>query len=380
MKIAFYAPLKSPGHAHPSGDRRIAQLFIAALQRAGWEVELASELRAWEGKGDARRQAEIEAHGRQAAERLTAAYRRLPAAERPRCWFTYHLYHKAPDWIGPAVSEALDIPYVVAEASVAHKQHDGRWHRGYAGSLAAVRQAKLIFNLNSNDLAGLQPFVRHSGTLVQLKPFIDIPTADAAASAKFRLRHDIAVHRRIDPDKYWLLCVAMMRHDSKLESYRILADTAARLERHDWQLLVAGDGPAEQAVMDLFRPNPPGRVHFLGRLDTDLIYPLMRASDLFVWPAQNEAFGMAVLESLGCGLPVVAGRSGGIGDIVEHAVTGVLIDQPDSHSMAAEIEKLLAAPATLARMSAASLAAFDKFHRLDSASKTIGAALAAVTG
>ena len=104
--------------------------------------------------------------------------------------------------------------------------------------------------------------------------------------------------------------------------------------------------------MDLFNLNPPGRVHFLGRLDTDLIYPLMRASDLFVWPAQNEAFGMAVLESLGCGLPVVAGRSGGIGDIVEHAVTGVLIDQPDSHSMAAEIEKLLAAPATLARMSA----------------------------
>ena len=34
----------------------------------------------------------------------------------------------------------------------------------------------------------------------------------------------------------------MMRHDSKLESYRILADTAARLDRHDWQLLVPETG------------------------------------------------------------------------------------------------------------------------------------------
>ena len=176
----------------------------------------------------------------------------------------------------------------------------------------------------------------------------------------------------------------MMRNDSKLDSYRILADTTAHLERRDWQLLVAGDGPAEQAVLDLFSLNPPGQVHFLGRLDAGFIHPLMRASDLFVWPAQNEAFGMAVLEALGCGLPVVAGynrnmnrnRRGGIADIVAHAVTGILIEQPDGRSLAAEIEKLLAAPATLEQMSAASLAAFNQSHRLDHAAKIIGAALA----
>ena len=38
---------------------------------------------------------------------------------RPDLWFTYHLYYKAPDWLGPRVAEALSIPYVVAEASVA---------------------------------------------------------------------------------------------------------------------------------------------------------------------------------------------------------------------------------------------------------------------
>ena len=373
MKIAFYAPLKSPAHARPSGDRRIAQLFIEALQLAGCEVELASEMRAWEGKGDAHRQAQIKAQGQQVAAQLIARYRTLPAAQKPSCWFTYHLYHKAPDWIGPAVSEALDIPYVIAEASVARKQQHGRWSDGYAQSLEAVRRADLVFNLNSNDLAGLRPFVQQPENIISLKPFISLPAS--AQTTKLKLRDDIAAQRNLELNRYWLLCVAMMRNDSKLESYRILADTTARIERSDWQLLVVGDGAAEPAVMDLFNFNPPGRVHFLGRLDADFIYRLMRASDLFVWPAQNEAFGMAVLEALGCGLPVVAGHSGGIGDIVAHNRTGILLEQPDGRAMATTIEKLLADPATLARMSVASLAAFDRHHRLDHAAKIIGAAL-----
>ncbi len=384
MKVAFYAPLKSPNHPRPSGDRRIAQLFMAALQMAGYEVELASELRAWEGQGDPRRQAEIEALGRETAARLIADYRRRPAADRPRCWFTYHLYHKAPDWLGPAVSAALGIPYVLAEASLARKQRDGPWRRGHGCAMAAVRRARVIFNLNSNDLAGLQPVVRQSAAVVSLKPFLadpdPAPAAEPKSNLKPQLRHDLAARRRLDPGQHWLLCVAMMRNDSKLESYRILADTSARLERRDWQLLVAGDGPAEQAVMELFDFHPPGRVHFFGRLDAAFLYPLMRASDLLVWPARNEAFGMAALESLACGLPVVAGRSGGIGDIVQHGATGILIDQPDGQSMATEIETLLATPATLERMSAASVRAFHQSHRLDHAAKIIGAALSEAVG
>ena len=40
MRIAFYAPLKSPNHPVPSGDRLMARLLIAALQRAGHDVEI----------------------------------------------------------------------------------------------------------------------------------------------------------------------------------------------------------------------------------------------------------------------------------------------------------------------------------------------------
>ncbi|MGI9310054.1 MAG: glycosyltransferase family 4 protein [bacterium] len=383
MKVAFYAPMKSPDHARPSGDRRIARLFIAALRRAGSAVELASELRAWEGRGDSHRQDEIETQGAQEAARLIETYRRLPRAERPRCWFTYHPYHKAPDWIGPAVSVALDIPHVLAEASLAQKQRDGAWRRGHASTLAAVQRADLIFNLNPTDRDGLRPFVRRDEVLREIKPFADLPATDAQP-AKTNLRRDLAARFEIDADAnvYWLLCVAMMRDDSKLDSYRILADATPKMNRRDWRLLIAGDGVAESRVVEMFRARAPrsSRVRFLGRLDPDALYPLMRASDLLVWPARNEAIGMAALEALGCGLPVLAGDDGGIGGIVTHDVTGRLIAQPDGARMAMEIERLLAAPETLARMSAASLRAYRQSHQLERAAEIIGAALTRVIG
>ena len=101
--------------------------------------------------GDARRDSRRSDSG--SAERLVRRLRR-PAA-RPDIWFTYHLYHKAPDWLGPAVSRALDIPYVVAEASVAAKQRDGKWAIGYAGSIAAIEAAAATIFFNPVDVAGV---------------------------------------------------------------------------------------------------------------------------------------------------------------------------------------------------------------------------------
>src|SRR5215469_833477 len=114
MRIAFYAPLKSPDHPVPSGDRRIAQLLLAALRIAGHAPLAAARLRSWDGSGDAFRQARIAALGRQCAERIVRRARAAPETA-PEAWFTYHLYHKAPDWLGPDVATALGIPYIIAE-------------------------------------------------------------------------------------------------------------------------------------------------------------------------------------------------------------------------------------------------------------------------
>src|SRR5690242_7549657 len=103
MRIAFYAPMKPPTHPVPSGDRRMARAFMALLADLGHEVELASRFRSYDGLGDPRRQEKIGRLGRRLAERYLHRSRR----RKPDLWFTYHLYHKAPDWLGPAVATAL---------------------------------------------------------------------------------------------------------------------------------------------------------------------------------------------------------------------------------------------------------------------------------
>ncbi len=110
MRIAFYAPLKAPDHPVPSGDRTIARLLIAALKRGGAKVEVASRIRARISAPDEDAQRAMARKGEAAARRLIAKYRALPKRERPQAWFSYHLYYKAVDWIGPQVAAALDIP------------------------------------------------------------------------------------------------------------------------------------------------------------------------------------------------------------------------------------------------------------------------------
>ena len=115
MRIAFYAPLKWPGHPVPSGDRLLARMFVAALEAAGHEVLLASRLRTYEGRGDAARQARIAAVGAAFARRLIRRWQR-PDAGAPDLWFTYHVYHKAPDHLGPCVAtDVSGIPELIED-------------------------------------------------------------------------------------------------------------------------------------------------------------------------------------------------------------------------------------------------------------------------
>src|SRR5215468_5087293 len=101
MRIAFYAPLKPPTHPVPSGDRRVARLLMAAFGRANHRVELASRFRSRDGVGDPVRQQALAELGHHLARRLARQYQARPPAERPELWFTYHVYYKAPDWLGP---------------------------------------------------------------------------------------------------------------------------------------------------------------------------------------------------------------------------------------------------------------------------------------
>jgi glycosyltransferase involved in cell wall biosynthesis len=335
MRVAFYAPLKAPDHPVPSGDRTIARLLIAALKQGGASVEIASRLRARLADADESTQRAMAAKGAAAARRLIEKYRARPKRARPQAWFSYHLYYKAVDWIGPKVAAALDIPYCLAEASHAPKRADGPYAFSHAAVEAAIRQADAIFCLNPVDRACVAPLVGKR-RLIDLPPFLDIAALTRTMPARDDARRHLAQAHGIDADQPWLLAVGMMRKGDKLASYRLLAEALQHLDR-PWQLVLVGDGEAKADVARAMRPIGGG-VFPLGALAPAKLPAVYAACDLFVWPAVNEAFGMALLEAQCCGLPAVAGAWGGVPAILVDGKTGWLSAPGDAAAFSADID------------------------------------------
>jgi glycosyltransferase involved in cell wall biosynthesis len=332
VPLAFYAPMKSPDHPAPSGDRTMARSLLKALARAGFKPEVASALRTWDRAGDAALQAEARRASEEEADRLLARWAEAPE-EHPRLWFTYHIYYKAPDWIGPRVADALRIPYVVAEGSRAGKRAASPWALGHAGAEAALDRADAIFVMTEADRDMLERHRPEGQRLLDLPPFVDLDEWGAS-------RLPASPTRRGDQGALRLLAVAMMRKGDKLESYRILAEALARVADEAWTLDVAGDGEARSEVESLFANLGP-RVDFRGRLDRTGLARLYGAADLLVWPAVNEAYGMAFLEAQAFGCPVLAGRYGGVASVVRDGETGVLTPPGDAAAFADAVRRLL---------------------------------------
>jgi glycosyltransferase involved in cell wall biosynthesis len=154
----------------------------------------------------------------------------------------------------------------------------------------------------------------------------------------------LAAELELEPDGRWLLTVAMMRPGDKLESYRRLAQVLPLLPGNDWTLLVVGDGPARAEVESLFGAVAPGRVVFAGAREPADLPALFASSDLYLWPAAGEAYGMALLEAQAAGLPVVAGNVRGVPEVVWEGETALLVPENDAEAFAAAVRYFLDDP------------------------------------
>lgn len=370
MQVAFYAPLKPVDHPVPSGDRLIARMLCDALQTAGMNVDVAARLRSRVADGNAFRQARLAEVGTKLAARLLRQYQ-SGFRSKPEVWFTYHLYYKAPDWIGPVVADALDIPYVVAEASFAPKRANGLWAQSHLAVKTALQQADAVFSLNRADMACLEQ-VCPSSRLHFLQPFTRVD--------------DWTVTERpeINRDCIRLVTTAMMRDGDKLKSYEVLAKALGKLVGEgidNWHLTVIGDGPARQAVEQLFQDSGIGEraVSFMGLTTPQQTRDILGKSDLFVWPAINEAFGMALLEAQASGLPVLAGDAGGVSGIVSGGVTGWLVPVGDVDAFADRLSRCINDDAPVLRtIGHAGASKAKQLHTVEAAADLLSATITQV--
>lgn len=320
MKIAFYAPLKAPDHPVPSGDRQMARLLMQALAQGGFEATLASRLRAYQAEpkplDDLRREAAVE---------KARLKREWAAGGKPDLWFTYHLYYKAPDLIGPDLARDLRIPYVTAEASYARKRDRQGWAEAQALIRDSVGLALVNLCFTDRDRPGLEN-VAPEARFASLSPFIDTTAYESIAASS-------PGHR--------LVTVAMMRKGDKFASFAMLAKALALLLDLPWQLTVIGDGPARAETAALFEGIPEGRIDWRGELPADAVPSVLAQSGLYVWPGCGEAYGMAYLEAEAAGLAVVAQATAGVPAVVRHGRTGLLTPEGDVAAYAAAIRELL---------------------------------------
>lgn len=116
-------------------------------------------------------------------------------------------------------------------------------------------------------------------------------------------------------------------------------------------LVVVGNGPLRERVEALARRSPASdRITLTGFVDHDCVPGVLASLDVLVLPSDYEELGSVLTEAMAAGLPVVATRVGGIPEVVEDGVTGLLVPPGDVDALADAVERLVADPALRHRM------------------------------
>lgn len=135
-----------------------------------------------------------------------------------------------------------------------------------------------------------------------------------------------------------------LTHNSNFRALKRVQDVVEVFDRVrrvvPCELELLGDGPERPAVEAHVRAlGLQGQVRFAG--ETTDVAPHLQASDVFLLPSEVESFGLAALEAMSCGVPVVASAVGGVPEVVRDGVTGFLHPVGDVEAMAASTLRLL---------------------------------------
>jgi N-acetyl-alpha-D-glucosaminyl L-malate synthase BshA len=133
-------------------------------------------------------------------------------------------------------------------------------------------------------------------------------------------------------------------HTSNFRVVKRVPDTIRILEKVikeiPAKLLLVGDGPDRSECERLCRQlGLCDDVKFLGKQDG--LVEILNAADIFLIPSQSESFGLAALEAMACGLPVISSNIGGLPELVRHNETGYIAGIGDIDRMAKYVSDLL---------------------------------------
>ena len=207
------------------------------------------------------------------------------------------------------------------------------------GAVVAVSEAvRTAITRVSADLGARATVIYNGADLTRFEP-----VGRGSSDARARLGYDagafvVGAVARLDPRKGL---------DVLLEAGARVLDRLPGL-----QILVVGDGPERARLESRVRAlRLEGRVRLVGEQRD--VRPYLESLDLFAAPSRTEGMGLAIVESLAAGIPVVAARVGGIPEVLEHGAAGWLVDGGEPQVWAEAIAHAAAHPHERHRLSVA---------------------------
>jgi glycosyltransferase involved in cell wall biosynthesis len=135
------------------------------------------------------------------------------------------------------------------------------------------------------------------------------------------------------PAERLLLYVGRLSHEKNIGKLRSVLEGVQGV-----RLALVGDGPARRELEEEFAGT---RTVFTGVLQGEELAAAFASADAFVFPSTTETLGIAMIEALASGLPVLAARAGAAGEVVDDGETGLLYDPTSEASLVSAVEKLV---------------------------------------
>jgi glycosyltransferase involved in cell wall biosynthesis len=240
---------------------------------------------------------------------------------------------------GSLLGRAARVPVVIAhehtwsfEGAPMRKLVDGRLIAPLVDAFVAVSRDDAR---RMTELEGIDP------ELIRVVPN-GIPAQPAP------MGHDVRAELAIDPDAPLLGSVSVLRRQKAID---VLLRAAAQLREHEPRLhvLVVGDGPERARLEALAAELGLGAsVTFAGRRDD--VADVFAALDVLVAPSDFEGSPLALIEAMAAGKAIVATRVGGVPDLIEDGVHGLLVPPRRPDAVADAVRRLLDDPSTRERL------------------------------
>jgi glycosyltransferase involved in cell wall biosynthesis len=163
----------------------------------------------------------------------------------------------------------------------------------------------------------------------------------------------ICIHNGVDAEQFrdrvqaydnsrrYILCIGALTEWKGIDL--LLRAAPPLLREYPWlSLVIVGDGVLRRNLQDLATQlGIVDRTRFAGALSADAVALLLQGCDVLAVPSRAESFGLVVLEGMVCGKPVVASAVGGIPEIIENEISGILVEPESPEALCQAIRRVL---------------------------------------